>query len=98
MPIRFGVTTLISAWAPALSLISAFIESVEMSTATKRKIICKYYYKIMKANSLEETLILEKMEDRRRRGQQRMRLLDSFTNSADMSLSKLQGIVKDREV
>ena len=89
---------MISAWAPALSLISAFIESVEMSTATKRKIICKYYYKIMKANSLEETLILEKMEDRRRRGQQRMRLLDSFTNSADMSLSKLQGIVKDRDV
>ena len=38
-----------------------------MSTATKRKIICKYYYKIMKADSLEETLILEKIEDRRRR-------------------------------
>ena len=67
-----------------------------MSTATKRKIICKYYYKIMKANSLEETLILEKMEDRRRRGQQRMRLLDSFTNSEDMNLRKLPGIVEDR--
>ena len=79
-------------------LISAFTESGEMSTATKRKIICKYYYKIMKADSLEETLILEKIEDRRRRGQQRMRLLDRFINSTDMSSSKLQVIVKDREV
>ena len=79
-------------------LISAFTASVEMSTATKRKIICKYYYKIMKADSLEETLILEKIEDRRRRGQQRMRLLDRFINSTDMSSSKLQVIVKDREV
>ena len=52
----------------------------------------------MKADSLEETLILEKIEDRRRRGQQRMRLLDHFINSTDMSLSKLQVIVKDREV
>ena len=52
----------------------------------------------MKADSLEETLILEKIEDRRRRGQQRMRLLDRFINSTDMSSSKLQVIVKDREV
>jgi len=69
-----------------------------MSTATKRKIRCKYYYKIMKADSLDETLIPEKIEDRRRRGQQRMRFLDSFINSTDMSLSKLQVIVKDTEV
>ena len=52
---------------------------------------------IQRADSLEKTLMLGKIEGRRRRGQQRMRWLDSIIDSTDMSLSKFQEIVKDRE-
>ena len=51
---------------------------------------------MQRANSLEKTLVLGKIEGRRRRGQQRTRWLDSITDSMDVSLSKLQETVKNR--
>ena len=52
---------------------------------------------MQKVDSLEKTLMLGKIEGRRRRGRQRMGWWDSVTESMDMNLSKLQEIVKDRE-
>ena len=57
----------------------------------------QYFGPLMRrANSLEKTLILGKAEGKKRRGQQRMRWLDGFTDSMDMNLSKFQEIGKDR--
>ena len=62
------------------------------------KLKLQYFGHLMqRGDSLEKTLMLGKIEGRRRRGQQRMRWLDGLINSMDMNLSKLQEIVKGRE-
>ena len=71
----------------------------QLSSSSSRKLKLQYLSHLMwRADSLEKTLMLGKIEGRRRRGQQSMRWLEGITDSIDTNLSKLQEIVKDRGV
>ena len=88
-------------WRSALEINQSFLKEINPKYSLEGlmlKLKLQYFVHLMqRANSLEKTLMLGKIEGRRRRGQQRIRWLDGITDSVDMGLGELRGLVMDRE-
>ena len=81
----------------ACRLNQSILKEINPEYSLEGRMLQYFGHLMQRTNSLEKTLMLGKIEGRRRRGPQRMRSLDSITDSKDMNLSKLQEIVEDRE-